>query len=106
MGDTSPDKIESPLASIGLVALIILPCLLQVLVLRFFDGPGTGDMWMPIYYGLTAICSALSALGFARLLALHGLARLVSVLLFGSVLFGTSHFVTGLLAWFLFAPRC
>ena len=105
MSDSAPEKIESPLASIILIMLIVLPCLLQVILMQFFDGPGLGDIWMPIYYGLTLVCSAASALGFACLFRLRGVARLVGVVVSALGLFALSRFVTFWVTALLFMPR-
>ena len=105
MSDTSPEKIESPLVSIGLIALIALPCLLQVVVLRFFDGPGMGEIWTPIIFGVTLVCSVASAFGFARLVRLRGFTRLIAVLLLAVGLYAVSHFVTFWVSALLFMPR-
>jgi len=105
MSDTSPEKIESPLVSIGLATLIVLPCLFLVLILRKFDGPGMGDIWMPIYYAVTVVCSAASALGFVRLVQLRGFTRLIGVLLLAVGLFTASRCVTFWVAALLYMPR-
>lgn len=105
MNDTSSKKVESPLASIGLITLIILPCLFQVIVLRYFDGPGMGDIWMPIFYGVTLVCSAASALGIVRLIRLQGFVRLAGVILFAIGLFALSRFISFWVSALLFMPR-
>lgn len=94
MSETRAEKLESPAVSVGLVTLISLPCLLSLLVLEFFDGPGEGDRWSWIFYVMTAVCSAGSALGFARLFGVRGVTRVVTIALLGVALFAISWFVT------------
>jgi hypothetical protein len=105
MSDTSPKKFETSLVNISLVALIALPGSLELIVLSFFDGPGVGDLWGPTYDVMTLVCSAASALGFARLFRLHGFARIVTVVLLAVILFAVSRFVTICVAALLFMPR-
>ena len=105
MNDTPPKKVESSLVSVALIMLIALPCLFEVVVLRFFDGPGMGAILTPIYQAVSLVCSVGSGLGFARLIRLRGFGRLFSVVLFAIGLFALSRFVTFWVSMLLFMPR-
>jgi len=105
MNDAPSEKAESSLVSLCLVVLIVLPCLFEVIVLRYFDGPGMGAVWTPIYQAVSLVCSVGSALGFVRLIRMRGIGRLLAVVLFAVGLFALSRFVTFWVSMFLFMPR-
>jgi hypothetical protein len=106
MDDISPKKSErGALVGLALVSLIFLPFLSEVFTFKFLDGPGMGDIWTPIYYGITALCSLGAAFGVARLFSLAGAARLVSVIILAPILYYVSFHVTRIVVLLLFLPR-
>jgi hypothetical protein len=106
MEDTSlKNNQRGVLVGLALVSLIFLPFLSEVFTLKFLDGPGMGDIWTPIYYGITALCSLGAAFGFGRVFSLAGATKLISVIILAPILYYVSVHVTRIVVLLLFLPR-
>ena len=106
MYDKSPKSSgRGALFDVALVLLIFLPFLSELFVIKFLDGPGVGEIWTPINYGITALCSLSAAFGVARLFSLVGVAKIVSVVILAPIFYYVSFHVTRTVVLLLFLPK-
>jgi len=102
-------EMKRQLSGLALLPLIFLPCLLAILSIKIFDGPGMGDKYgqigLFVFNVVNAICSLGTAIGFARLFSLTGFARIAILVVFGIVLYYLSEKGTHIAVLLVFLPR-
>ena len=103
---TSTEKAEhSHVASLALVSLLFLPFVVEYLVLKYFDEPGTGWLWYPMSYTITTICALGASFGVARLFSLAGITKILTIFILFPILGYGCYHVSRFAVLLIFMPR-